>query len=99
MTTNHFPNSEKTFKQSDIHQLNVPFRKINLDDPTTNDIMVYDTSGEHNESPVPIDYKKGIKKDRDKWVLNRDVLCTLSPMATTAESTSEILIERKESYV
>ncbi|MEC8678712.1 MAG: phosphomethylpyrimidine synthase ThiC [Candidatus Margulisiibacteriota bacterium] len=73
MTTNHFPNSEKTFKQSDIHQLNVPFRKINLDDPTTNDIMVYDTSGEHNESPVPIDYKKGIKKDRDKWLLNRDV--------------------------
>ena len=73
MTTNHFPNSEKTFKQSDIHQLNVPFRKINLDDPTTNDILVYDTSGEHNESPVPIDYKKGIKKDRDKWVSNRDV--------------------------
>ena len=73
MTTNHFPNSEKTFKQSDIHQLNVPFRKINLDDPTTNDILIYDTSGEHNESPVPIDYKKGIKKDRDKWVSNRDV--------------------------
>ena len=73
MTTNHFPNSEKTFKQSDIHQLNVPFRKINLDDPTTSDILIYDTSGEHNESPIQIDYKKGIKKDRDQWVSSRNI--------------------------
>ncbi len=70
---NHFPNSEKIFKQSDIHQLNVPFRKINLDDPSTSDIVVYDTSGEHNESPVPINYKKGIKKDRQSWITNRNI--------------------------
>ena len=73
MTTNHFPNSEKTFKQSDIHQLNVPFRKISLDDPTTSDILIYDTSGEHNESPIPIDYKKGIKNDRNQWISSRNI--------------------------
>ncbi|MEK9728146.1 MAG: phosphomethylpyrimidine synthase ThiC [Candidatus Margulisiibacteriota bacterium] len=73
MTKNHFPNSEKTFKQSDIHKLNVPFRKITLDDPTTSDLVVYDTTGEHNEMPIQINYKKGIKKDRETWVRQRDI--------------------------
>lgn len=72
--TNHFPNSEKTFHLSDVHHLNVPFRKITLDDPDTKDIEVYDTSGEHNESPVPIDYKKGIKRDRNQWYSNRNIV-------------------------
>ncbi|MGA0242501.1 MAG: phosphomethylpyrimidine synthase ThiC [Candidatus Marinamargulisbacteria bacterium] len=73
MTINHFPKSEKIVQSSSVHELNVPFRKITLDDPDTPDIVVYDTSGEHSESPIPINYKKGIKRDRNAWLKDRPI--------------------------
>ena len=65
MTKDAFPNSKKTYKASQLHGLQVPFRTIDLDDPNTKQFTVYDTSGQHGDTNQTVDYKRhGIRKNR-----------------------------------
>lgn len=73
MTIQPFPRSKKVVQPSSVHGLDVPFRRIELDDPHTKSLDVYDTSGQHSDPDAPVDYKQGIARCRDDWVNRRDV--------------------------
>eukprot|EP00581_Thalassiosira_minuscula_P007143 CAMPEP_0183703674 /NCGR_PEP_ID=MMETSP0737-20130205/1337_1 /TAXON_ID=385413 /ORGANISM="Thalassiosira miniscula, Strain CCMP1093" /LENGTH=623 /DNA_ID=CAMNT_0025930471 /DNA_START=91 /DNA_END=1962 /DNA_ORIENTATION=- len=66
-----FPNSTKEYKTSvhepTGHELQIPFRRVHLDDPDLKSIDLYDTSG-----PRDIDPKEGLPKIRQAWVNARD---------------------------
>jgi phosphomethylpyrimidine synthase len=66
-----FPNSTKEYKQvkheATGHVLNVPFRRVHVDDPDRPYIDLYDTSG-----PQGYDPKVGIPKLRKDWIEKRE---------------------------
>lgn len=66
-----FPRSTKEYKtvvhEETGHSLNVPFRRVHLDDEDKPHLDLYDTSG-----PQGVDPKKGIPKLREEWVKNRE---------------------------
>lgn len=66
-----FPNSTKEYKavkhEPTGHVLQVPFRRVHLEDENLPHIDLYDTSG-----PRDIDPKQGIPKLRQKWVEARE---------------------------
>ena len=66
-----FPRSTKEYKtvvhEETGHSLNVPFRRVHLDDEDQPHLDLYDTSG-----PQGVDPKKGIPKLREEWVKNRE---------------------------
>ena len=67
----HFPNSTKEYTkvihEETGHVLQVPFRRIHLEDPEQPYIDLYDTSG-----PRDIDPKVGLPKIREEWVKARE---------------------------
>lgn len=73
MTQKAFPKSKKTFKTSELYQLNVPFRTIDLSDPDTPSIDIYDTSGPYGDDTQSNTPTKGITKIREHWVAQRNV--------------------------
>jgi len=66
-----FPSSTKEYKtvthDDTGHVLNVPFRRVHLEDPDEPHLDLYDTSG-----PQGIDPKLGIPKLRKEWVDSRE---------------------------
>ncbi len=74
MNKQNFPNSNKTYKQSMIHKLEVPFRSITLDDPDQSSFDVYDTSGFHSDPSHELNYKKGISNVRTPWIKKRSTI-------------------------
>jgi phosphomethylpyrimidine synthase len=66
-----FPRSTKEYKQATHeetgHVLNVPFRRIHLDDPDKPFLDLYDTSGPQGHDP-----KQGIPKLRKDWIAKRE---------------------------
>ena len=79
ITTNPFLNSKKVFIQGKIHPIQVAMREITLS-PTklTNGsleinppVTVYDTSGPYTDENSHIDIRKGIRRLREEWILDR----------------------------
>lgn len=66
-----FPQSTKEYTsvvhEETGHVLNVPFRRVHLEDEDQPHIDLYDTSGPQN-----IDPKKGLPKLREQWVKERE---------------------------
>lgn len=66
-----FPNSTKEYKtvvhEPTGHKLNIPFRRVHLEDPDMPHLDLYDTSG-----PRDINPKDGIPKIRKDWVEARE---------------------------
>ncbi|MBX2841251.1 MAG: phosphomethylpyrimidine synthase ThiC [Flammeovirgaceae bacterium] len=83
ITRKPFPASKKVFVKGEIHDIEVAMREISLEDTVHKfngsagkveknpPITVYDTSGPYTDENVEIDVKKGIKKLREQWILNR----------------------------
>jgi phosphomethylpyrimidine synthase len=72
-----FPNSKKIYVSGSQEGVNVPMREITLTDTIgdlaeKNDpIHVYDTSGVYTDPNVAINFQKGLKPIREKWIENR----------------------------
>ena len=72
-----FPNSKKIYVSGSQEGVNVPMREITLTDTIgdlaeKNDpIYVYDTSGVYTDPNVAINFQKGLKPIREKWIENR----------------------------
>ena len=72
-----FPNSKKIYVSGSQEGVNVPMREITLTDTIgdlaeKNDpIHVYDTSGVYTDPNVVINFQKGLKPIREKWIENR----------------------------
>ena len=72
-----FPNSKKIYVTGSQEGVNVPMREIMLTDTIgdlaeKNDpIHVYDTSGVYTDPNVVINFQKGLKPIREKWIENR----------------------------
>lgn len=66
-----FPKSTKEYKQvvhePTGHVLNIPFRRVHLEDPEQESLDLYDTSG-----PQGVDPKKGLPKLRQEWIEKRE---------------------------
>lgn len=80
ISTTPFPNSKKVYIKGKIHDIEVAMREITLTDtkahgkPTVKNepVVVYDTSGPYTDPNIKIDVKKGIKRLREQWILNRE---------------------------
>ncbi|EED90285.1 thiamin biosynthesis protein [Thalassiosira pseudonana CCMP1335] len=66
-----FPQSTKEYTsvthEPTRHQLQVPFRRVHLEDPEQPYLDLYDTSG-----PRDIDPKQGLPKVREEWIAARE---------------------------
>lgn len=78
-----YPNSEKIYVDGTIFPIKVAMRKIHqyptvrIEDGKrveypNEDIVVYDTSGPYTDPKVKIDLNKGLPRNREEWVVNRD---------------------------
>lgn len=72
-------NSKKVFITGSREDIKVPMREISLSDTITengkianNNIFVYDTSGDYTNPDIKIDFRKGLKPLREKWIKKRD---------------------------
>ena len=78
-----YPNSDKIYKDGSIHPIKVGMRVIHQY-PTVKiengkrveypneDITVYDTSGPYTDPSYMVDINKGLPRNREKWVIERD---------------------------
>ncbi|EAY28930.1 phosphomethylpyrimidine synthase ThiC [Microscilla marina] len=75
-----FPASKKIYVKGEIHDIEVAMREIELEDTIHQmtgekepnaPVTVYDTSGPYTDSNVEIDVKKGLKRLREKWIVER----------------------------
>lgn len=66
-----FPNSTKEYRQvihnKTMHILNIPFRRIHIQDPSQPHLDVYDTSGPQGHDP-----REGLPKIRKDWIEERE---------------------------
>ena len=83
ITVGPFPGSDKVYIPGEIHDIQVPMRKINLaDSPAAFSssfaaeknapVYVYDTSGPYTDPEAEIDIYKGLKQIRQKWITDRE---------------------------
>lgn len=70
ISTEPFPQSEKVYIKGNLHNINVPARKINITTPEDNksSVLVYDTSGVYTDQKVDIDIYQGLPTTRSKWI-------------------------------
>ncbi|WP_020527689.1 phosphomethylpyrimidine synthase ThiC [Flexithrix dorotheae] len=83
ITRTPFPASRKVYVKGKIHNIEVAMREISLEDTVHKfngsagkveknaPITVYDTSGPYTDENVEIDVKKGLRKLREQWILDR----------------------------
>lgn len=79
ITRDPFPASRKIYVKGEIHDIEVPMREISLSDThersgkvTHNpSVTVYDTSGPYTDPDCEIDVKKGLKRIREPWIMER----------------------------
>jgi phosphomethylpyrimidine synthase len=83
-----FPNSRKIFVDGSREDINVPMREITLSD-TIGDlaeknepVCVYDTSGPYTDPEAVIDFRKGLKSVRGKWIEERNDTQNLDTMSS-----------------
>jgi phosphomethylpyrimidine synthase len=70
ITTTPLPASKKIYVKGELYpDIRVPMREISLSNG--HKLRVYDTSGVYTDTDEKIDVTKGIKKIRDKWILDR----------------------------
>lgn len=78
-----YPNSEKIYVKGNLHDISVPMRKIHQYPTVTiedgvrvehpnEDITVYDTSGPYTDPAVEINIEKGLPRNRERWIEERD---------------------------
>lgn len=74
-----YPNSEKVYIKGSRADIQVPYRKIYLDDTVTDKatiknppIPVYDTSGIYSDPAQKIDLKKELPLIRQQWIADRN---------------------------
>ncbi len=85
ITRDPFPHSRKFYVNGKMHDINVAMREIDLDDSASAfggnslrgsgknlSVTVYDTSGPYTDPNVDIDVHRGLKRLRDKWILERE---------------------------
>ncbi|WP_425565274.1 phosphomethylpyrimidine synthase ThiC [Sphingobacterium kyonggiense] len=89
ISTSPFPNSKKVYIPGKLFPIEVAMREITLS-PTklskggfeeNAPITVYDTSGPYTDETATIDVRKGLKRIREQWILDRkdvDVLDQIS---------------------
>ncbi|MEO1897040.1 MAG: phosphomethylpyrimidine synthase ThiC [Cycloclasticus sp.] len=73
------PNSEKVYIKGSRDDINVPMRKISLEDTASSfgaeknpDVYVYDCSGVYTDPTATINLRKGLPSVRTPWILDRD---------------------------
>ena len=66
-----YSNSSKFYKQSERHNLNVPFRKIALSDPDHDHFLIYDTSGAYTDPHIQTNHQMGLPRLRESWIDSR----------------------------
>ena len=73
------PNSEKVYIKGSRDDINVPMRKISLEDTASSfgaeknpDVYVYDCSGVYTDPTAEINLRKGLPDVRLPWILDRD---------------------------
>jgi len=80
ISTGPFTNSGKIYVPGKIHDIQVAMREISLSDTvdkfngkteTNPSVAIYDTSGPYTDSNVRIDVKQGLRRIREKWILDR----------------------------
>lgn len=89
------PNSRRIFIEGSRADIRVPLREIQLadtfvggtkDDPKfepNEPVPVYDTSGRYGEEGVAIDVRRGLPRQRENWVLERDDTDELPGLSST----------------
>ena len=89
------PNSRRIFIEGSRADIRVPLREIQLadtfvggtkDDPRfepNEPIPVYDTSGRYGEEGVAIDVRRGLPRQRENWVLERNDTDELPGLSST----------------
>ena len=67
-----FPNSKKIYLSGKrFKKIRVPMREISLSDNDIKKLVVYDTSGSFSDPNVKHDYKSGLNKLREEWIIKR----------------------------
>ena len=79
ISTSPFPNSRKIYVSGELFPIQVPMREISLSPTKLSKggveenpaITVYDTSGPYTDSNETIDVRKGLKRVREQWIIDR----------------------------
>ncbi|MFM5715117.1 phosphomethylpyrimidine synthase ThiC [Aeromonas allosaccharophila] len=89
------PNSRRIFIEGSRPDIRVPLREIQLADTfvggtkeapqfePNEPVPVYDTSGRYGEEGVAIDVRRGLPRQRENWVLERDDTDELPGLSST----------------
>ena len=79
ISTSPFPNSRKVYVSGELFPIQVPMREISLSPTKLSKggveenpaITVYDTSGPYTDTNETIDVRKGLKRVREQWIIDR----------------------------
>lgn len=90
ISTSPFPNSKKVYIPGKLFPIEVAMREITLS-PTklskggfeeNAPITVYDTSGPYTDETATIDVRKGLKRIREQWILDREDVDVLEQISS-----------------
>ncbi|MCH7396534.1 phosphomethylpyrimidine synthase ThiC [Belliella sp. DSM 107340] len=92
ISTSPFPASTKVYLDGELHAIKVPMRKISLHDtqphikglPATKNpaVTVYDTSGPYTDPSYQVNLEKGLPRNFEKWILQRNDVEYLSDISS-----------------
>ncbi|BAV09179.1 hydroxymethylpyrimidine synthase [Filimonas lacunae] len=71
VTTGSISGSHKVYIAGSTPDIQVPMREITLSDNNL-PVLVYDTSGSYTDSNAHIDIEKGLARNREKWIHDRN---------------------------
>jgi phosphomethylpyrimidine synthase len=66
------PASHKVYVTGSRPGVRVPFREVDVDDPATPAVRLYDTSGPYTDHDADIDVRRGLPALRAAWIAERD---------------------------
>src|SRR5690606_36917130 len=80
ITRSPFPNSKKIYVEGKIHPINVAMRQIHVSPRKLTNckiedyppLTVYDTSGPYTDENSEINIEKGLPRNREQWILDRN---------------------------
>ncbi|MFD2036559.1 phosphomethylpyrimidine synthase ThiC [Belliella marina] len=92
ISTSPFPASKKVYLDGELHAIRVPMREISLHDtqphikglPATKNpaVTVYDTSGPYTDPSYQVNLEKGLPRNFEKWILQRNDVEYLSDISS-----------------
>ena len=92
ISTSPFPASKKVYLDGELHAIKVPMREISLHDtqphikglPATKNpaVTVYDTSGPYTDPSYQVNLDKGLPRNFEKWILQRNDVEYLSDISS-----------------